>query len=159
MVSHADIDHRGGISAVLAAVRVDELWIPRGASDELLDLTGQAAALGVRVRERGAGDAPEVRGDLSLHPLWPPAISPPGTSRNDRSLVVRVDLAGSRVLLTGDIGAAAEAGLLASGVNLRAHLLKLPHHGSRGSSTAAFLAAVDAEIGLISTCHRIPFLF
>ncbi len=150
VVSHADIDHRGGISAVLAAVRVDELWIPRGASDELLDLTGQAEALGVRVRERGVGDAPEVRGDLSLHPLWPPTISPPGTSRNDRSLVVRVDLAGSRVLLTGDIGAVAEAGLLASGVDLRAHLLKLPHHGSRGSSTAAFLAAVDAEIGLVS---------
>jgi competence protein ComEC len=153
-VSHADSDHRGGVAAVLEALPVDELWIPKGRGegprDGLFELARRAESLGVRVREMGAGDPPEQRGDLLLQPLWPPGVPVLRASRNDRSLVLRVDLAGSRVLLTGDIGEGAEAGLLAAGADLRADVLKLAHHGSRSSSSAGFLAAVGAEIALVS---------
>ena len=68
-----------------------------------------------------------------------------------------VERDGRRVLLTGDAGAAAESELLRGGaetsVRLSADVLKVGHHGSRGSTTAAFLAAVSPRIALIS-CGR-----
>ncbi len=63
---------------------------------------------------------------------------------------MRIDVRGRRVLLPGDIEAAAESALLAAGAELRADLLKLPHHGSRSSSTARFLEAVGATLAVAS---------
>jgi competence protein ComEC len=64
--------------------------------------------------------------------------------------VVRIEVAGRRLLLPGDIEAAAEAGLLGSAADLRADVLKLPHHGSRSSSTQRFLSEVDAAVAVAS---------
>ncbi len=151
LASHADLDHRGGLPAVLAAIPVGELWLPPGGRDEpgFSALRAVAAARGVLVVERGAGSPPAQLGDLTVTPLWPPAGAVTGSS-NDRSLVVRVDVGGHRVLLPGDIEAAAESALLAAGAELRADLLKLPHHGSRTSSTARFLEAVGATLAVAS---------
>jgi competence protein ComEC len=150
VVSHADADHRGGLPSVLSAIGVGELWIPPGSRSELLELVEAAGRRRVPIRERGLGDPPEGRGDLVLHVLWPPPDAGRESSRNDRSLVLRIDVAGSRVLLTGDIGRDAEAALVASGSGLRAEVLKVPHHGSRHSSSPEFLAAVSAEVALVS---------
>jgi competence protein ComEC len=54
------------------------------------------------------------------------------------------------MLLTGDIEAGAEAALLPMSARLRACVLKVPHHGSRTSSTAAFVAAVAPRVAVIS---------
>ena len=70
--------------------------------------------------------------------------------RNDRSLTLRVDVAGRSVLLAGDVEAAAEAALLAGGAPLRADVLKLSHHGSRTSSTRAFLDGVGGAVAVAS---------
>jgi competence protein ComEC len=64
--------------------------------------------------------------------------------------VVRVDVGESRVLLTGDIEAPIEAALLASGADLRAEVLELPHHGSGSSATSAFLRAVAPSVAIAS---------
>jgi competence protein ComEC len=159
VATHADLDHVGGLESVLREIPVGELWLPLGASREpaFEPLTQVARARGVPVVERGVGGVPFERGGLRVTPLWPPALGAPGRSRsrNDASLVVRVELGGNRVLLTGDIGAAAERALLASGVDLRADLLKLAHHGSAGSSTPEFLDAVAAPVALLSAaCTR-----
>jgi competence protein ComEC len=53
-------------------------------------------------------------------------------------------------LLTGDIDAKAETTLLETGRPLEANVLKVAHHGSDGSSTAAFLKAVDPDYAVIS---------
>ena len=63
--------------------------------------------------------------------------------------MLRVEVGGSRVLLTGDAERAAEVALLARG-SLAAEVLKLGHHGSRTSSSAAFLEAVGAELAIAS---------
>ena len=99
--------------------------------------------------ERGAGSRPLELGELQIAPLWPPK-SARLASRNDASLVLRVELAGKRVLLTGDIGISAERGLLAAGADLRADVLMLAHHGSRGSSSPEFLEAVGAEVARLA---------
>ena len=82
--------------------------------------------------------------------MWPPAKGPAGASRNDRSLVLRVELEGVRTLLTGDVGAEVEEQLVTSGVDLEAEILKLGHHGSRSSSSPSFLEAVGADVALLS---------
>lgn len=78
-----------------------------------------------------------------LHPLNGPDHSHyPELGENDNSLVLRLTHGNVRVLLPGDLEREGEALLLASGYDLRADLLKAPHHGSRTSSTDAFIAAV-----------------
>jgi competence protein ComEC len=155
VVTHADLDHRGGAPAVLEQIPVAALWLPWGARADpgFEPLLAAAAARGVAVSERGALSPALRAGDLLVEPLWPP----PGAqhaSRNDRSLAVRITAGGRRVLLPGDLEAEAEARLIATGRDLRAEVLALPHHGSRSSSTPRFLAAVAPAVALVSApCH------
>ena len=151
IVSHGDLDHRGGAPAVLRSLEVGEVWLPLGSGGDpaFAALADAARRERVPVFERGAGSRPWVRGGLVATPLWPRRDAG-GVSRNDRSLVVRVAVAGRRVLLPGDLEAEGEQALLASRADLRADVLKLPHHGSRSSSTRAFLAAVGASVAISS---------
>jgi competence protein ComEC len=86
-----------------------------------------------------------------LAPLAPPdhVDAEDGTAVNDVSVVLRASTALGRVLLTGDVELSAQSALLASGADLRADVLKVPHHGSRYSSPA-FLAAVHPRLALVS---------
>jgi competence protein ComEC len=149
--THGDLDHRGGLPAVLRALPVARVWLPHGgvADPAFAEIVAAAAAAGALVEEQGAGGAPLQVGDLRVEPLWPPRAEREA-SRNDRSLTLRVELAGHRVLLPGDLEAEAERALRASGRPLRADVLKLGHHGSRTSSTAAWLAAVDGAVAVAS---------
>ncbi len=152
VASHGDLDHRGGLASVLRAIPTERLWLPFGSLREpaFAALAAEARALGVRVEERGAGSPREAIGDLQVEPLWPPPAEDASRSRNDRSLTLRIELAGRTLLLAGDIEATAEAALIARGAPLRAELLKLSHHGSRTSSSAAFLAAVGGTVAVAS---------
>jgi len=153
VATHADLDHRGGVPAVLDALPVGEVWIPpHGRTDPgFASLLSAARRAGVPVRERGRGSASKRVGDLRVVPLWPPAAVPAaGASRNDRSLVVRVDVGERRVLLPGDIEMHAERELITSDADLRADVLVLPHHGSRTSASEVFLRAVGAAVVIAS---------
>jgi len=77
---------------------------------------------------------------------------------NDRSCVIRVAAGGGSALLAADIERQAEAELLArSRERLRADALLVPHHGSRSSSTPAFVAAVSPAVALVSVGWRNRF--
>ncbi len=150
VATHADLDHRGGLPAVLERVPVQELWLPPGGVSDpaFTSLRSVAGRRGTRVVERGAGDAAVQLGDLVVAPLWPPRGA--DGSRNARSLVVRVSVGGRALLLTGDLDAAAEGALVASGAALASDVLKLAHHGSRTSSSERFLEAVSASVAIAS---------
>jgi competence protein ComEC len=150
VASHADLDHRGGLPAVLHGLPVDRLWLPLGGRDDpaFRALLAVARARGVPVEERGAGSTAETLGDLRVEPLWPRAGA--RDSRNDRSLTLRVELAGHALLFPGDIERGAEAGLVASGAPLQGDALKLAHHGSRTSSSEGFLEAVAGTVAVVS---------
>jgi competence protein ComEC len=155
VATHGDTDHQGGLRAVLREFPVSQLWLPPGGSLDpvFADLVAQARRRGVRIEERSGADAGVDLGDLHIVPLWPPSAL--RGSANDRSLVLRIDAAGLRVLLTGDLGGDAERALLDSGADLRSDVVKVGHHGSRASTSADFLQRVDARIALVSApCGR-----
>src|SRR5581483_6122009 len=68
---------------------------------------------------------------------------------NNSSLVLRADVHGVRILLPGDAEIEAQDALLDAGVDLRADVLKVPHHGS-AYSDPRFLAAVHAQLAVVS---------
>jgi competence protein ComEC len=151
IVSHADLDHWGGVPAVLHAVPVGEIWVPHGAAadPDFGPLRELARSKRIPILERGAGSAAVAVGDLLVEPLWPLPIAE-HRSQNDRSLVVRIQVAGHSVLLPGDLEARAEADLVASGADLRSEVIALAHHGSRTSSSDFFLEAVGATLAIAS---------
>jgi hypothetical protein len=69
---------------------------------------------------------------------------------NNRSLVLKLTYGAISVLFTGDIEQEAESFLLQTGHDLRATILKVPHHGSRTSSSEAFVRAVNPSVAVIS---------
>lgn len=158
VITHGDLDHRGGALRILSVVNVGELWLPaRASGDPALEaLAAAARARGVRVRWAAAGDRVGDARSFAVSVLWPPAIDEfgpavwVGRARNDASLVLRVELAGRRFLFTGDISAEVEERLLDAESALRAEVLKVAHHGSRQASSARFLAAVAAEVAIVS---------
>ena len=85
-----------------------------------------------------------------LHPFvgWQDELVHSESALNDSSIVLRLALGEVSYLLTGDIEAAAERLLLARGVLQRSTVLKVPHHASKSSSTADFVAAVDPLVAV-----------
>ena len=88
------------------------------------------------------GDAP--RFDV----LWPPDYVREGG--NPASVVMRVEFGAASLLLTGDLDSAGERRLLELSPTLGAGLLQVPHHGSAGSSTLAFVARVAPDYAVAS---------
>jgi competence protein ComEC len=81
----------------------------------------------------------------------------PDRGPNDNSFVVRISYGHRSVLFAGDAEHEEEAELLARGARVRADVLKVGHHGSRTSSTRAWLAAVRPEVAVISCGIRNRF--
>ena len=77
---------------------------------------------------------------------------------NDLSCVLKVKSRDGSLLLTGDIEARSENELLArDAASLRADVLVVPHHGSRTSSTGAFIAAVQPRLVVYTVGYRNRF--
>jgi len=115
-----------------------------------------AARAGVPAEALGAGDRFTAAG-VVFDVLHPGPGTYPRSPENNGSLVLRLRLGGRSVLLTGDIEGTAEADLVARGEPLEADVLKVPHHGSRTSTTAAFLRKVSPRLSLVGVGRRNRF--
>ena len=94
-----------------------------------------------------------------LHPIDAASINLLDQDKNDDSLVIQLTYSEVDILFTGDIGEAAESRLIASGQDLRSEILKVPHHGSRTSSSAPFLDAVQPRYAIFSLGQRNRYQF
>jgi competence protein ComEC len=149
-LSHAHSDHMGGMPAVLRDFRPAELWVGNNPRVEpYVALLNEAAELGIRVRSLHAGEALTLGADhvnvLAPFPDYVPGAEPV----NNDSLVLRVSNGATSVLLEGDAEAPIEQAMLAE-PELASTLLKVGHHGSKTSTTDAFLHRVAPRWAVIS---------
>ncbi|HVF35796.1 MAG TPA: DNA internalization-related competence protein ComEC/Rec2 [Candidatus Saccharimonadia bacterium] len=137
VVSHGDSDHAGGADSVVAALR-----------PAIRDIGSERTRC--RAGERWSWDG------VAFEFLHPPAEFP--ELGNDSSCVLRIATGDSVVLLPGDVSAQIEARLVREQPRtLAASLLVSPHHGSRSSSSEAFVTAVAPRVVVHSTGHRNRF--
>ncbi|MBX7110316.1 MAG: DNA internalization-related competence protein ComEC/Rec2 [Dehalococcoidia bacterium] len=138
VLTHEDLDHTGGATAVERRVGARQVL---AASDASHPSTGII----------DIGDRMHLTARTTIEVLSPPVLSDSAPrSDNDRGLVLLVTIGERRVLLPADIEAAAETWLVQSAVDLDADALVVPHHGSKTSSTPAFLAAVHPQVAVVS---------
>ena len=158
VLSHPHPDHARGLVALLRLVPVGRLYLPRGAPRNPFLDEGLDAVSGGRppVEALGAGDRFRAAG-VEFEVLHPGPEGYPRAPENNGSLVVAARLGGRRILLTGDVEARAEADLVGRGLDLEADVLKVPHHGSRTSTTEELLGEVRPRIALVSAGRRNRF--
>jgi competence protein ComEC len=159
LATHADADHIGGLSDVIENLSVRQAIVGHvPTSDPVYDSFARAVAQRrVPLSTVKAGENFDIDG-VRIEVLWPaPAHGVPVTSANNDSVVLRLVYGSVSFLLAGDIEQDAEGALVASGVDLSADLLKVPHHGSRTSSTEAFLKSVNPRYAVISVGERSRF--
>ena len=163
VVSHEDMDHAGGLPGLMDAMPAGELILGPGLGEILIADT--YLPTDSRVCEAGQtwswplGDSNGASQDVYFEMLAPDSYSslteqPEG---NNYSCVLLIRWRDQLILLPGDIERDIEAGLLADQLLPEVDILLAPHHGSKTSSTAAFVAALSPRHVVFSAGYRHQF--
>lgn len=148
LLTHAHDDHAGGAAAILRQIPVEHVIIGREDRREYAKTMKLNLAA-----EPAASFVPALPGQTFLLDGVRLAILHAGEgagSGNEASSVIKVSYGEHSFLFTGDLTAGEEKKLLAEGADLSSSVLKVAHHGSKTSSTAAFLAGVHPDWAVIS---------
>ena len=148
VISHADADHFNAVPDLMARFRIGRIVVSEtflaSAAAGVAEVRGRAAASEVPIQVVRAGEAfaidPLCRVRV-LHAAGDDHGVDPRADDNESSLVLAVESAGRRVLLTGDIEGAALADFVASRPEV-CDVLVAPHHGSR--------TTLPADIGVVT---------
>ena len=157
--SHGDPDHVGGMGAVVQDFAPREVWegVPVPGNRQLDVLRLASDAIGARWRRVVAGTRFDL-GGVSIAVVHPP---PPDWERvrvrNDDSIVLDVRYGDVAVLLPGDIGREVEGGVAGALDPVAFRIVKVPHHGSGGSSSPGLVDAAGPCVAVVSAGHANPF--
>jgi competence protein ComEC len=163
ILSHPHPDHFGGLATGLDGVRLGAVWDTGEGEQE--QVGGAYAAFlraerarGVPVLQPGALCGSHTLGGASIEVLAPCPMFSPDRGPNDNSIVVRIAFGARALLFVGDAEREEEAALLREArVRLKADVLKVGHHGSRTSSSPAFVEAVAPREAVVSVGCRNRF--
>ena len=149
--THAHADHIGGLPSLLANFHAKELWTGANSENPAWDnLRDRARRDGVRIVPLHRGQRFHY-GGAELEVLAPSLdYVPKEAPHNNDSLAFRVTFGRHSFLLSGDIERQIEAELVAEGLVRKTDVLKVPHHGSNTSSTAAFLDLLRPAFAVMS---------
>jgi competence protein ComEC len=158
VLSHPHPDHANGLATLVENFEVGEVWT----NGQPTEQPGTVALLHAAAQRHIPLGMPRLvsLGGATLRPLGPyddagALAVDPARGENDNSLVVTVGWRGRSLLFCGDVEADAEAALIARGdPALAADVVKVPHHGSKTSSTAELVAATHPSIAVISVGER-----
>ncbi len=148
LISHEDIDHRGGAKYIYEKMTVADV------------ISSDSGVLeGIKVRPCETGKKWQWD-NVDFEILSPPLNYP--HNDNNRSCVLKVSNGYHSLLLTGDIQKPTEKYLLENlpenkPEKLQSEVLSVPHHGSKTSSSPAFIDAVSPKLGLITAGYRSRF--
>ncbi len=163
VLTHPHEDHVAGLATLLARYRVGRVYEP-GMLGPGPGYRAWSAALTDGGTPRGrlsTGDRLQLD-DVRFRVLWPDPDQVPerppdgGTAINNVSIVLLGEFGGHRVLLAGDIEEQIDPELIRRGLP-QVDLLKVAHHGSRTSSTPAFLETVRPRLAVVSSGLGNPY--
>jgi len=151
MNTHPHGDHVDGLFAVLKSFRVGRFvtgcYFPR--ESRFIDLLSLLKEKGIAFEIWRRGERHAIEGGAIVDVLNPGRdVSP--DNPNNASLVLKLGYGGTSFLLTGDIDREVEEQLIHTGAPLRSGILKIPHHGSRFSSSMNFIKAVRPDMAVLS---------
>lgn len=177
VATHLDTDHIGGLVSVLEKYQASTFLIRdqqknTDQAGKLRDLIDSQAQQGAKIIAAQAGQSLEIGSLGRGMVLWPPAekglisplvstysetsLSAAPTSNNTTSvdsnagsIVLLMEINHTKILLTGDADESVELALRDRGVLKPIDVIKVGHHGSKSSSTPAFLAVLHPEVALI----------
>jgi competence protein ComEC len=146
--THPDADHIGQLDQVINTFNVGEVWLsgntnPSQTFQRLLKAIDSQA---VDYYEPRMGDQFEV-GPLKIDVLYPKTIS---EHDNEESISLKLTYGDVRFILTGDATTEDELKMLQSGIDMKADILKLGHHGSSTSTHPTFLREVNPDVAIYS---------
>ena len=150
--THADADHIDGLNDVAHNFMVRGAIVARTPADddEFSRFAQSTSSTRIPVERVAAGDVLRFA-QVSLDVLWPPPANDVGApDRNNDSVVLRLRYGEKTILFMGDVEKQAEAQLATAGIDLAADVVKVAHHGSRTSSSQAFVAAAHPSLAIIS---------
>ncbi len=160
VVSHFHPDHANGITEIIDLINPQELWISSKASeDNCYRALIHRCPPSCDIRYVVAGDSEKVD-NCRIGVLYPPRVIETFFSKNNHSTVIKIENPNHTFLFTGDIEGEVEERLVQSQCrDIKAHVLKIPHHGSRSSSSIDFLRCVKPEVAILSTAAGNRFGF
>ncbi|UFS60757.1 ComEC/Rec2 family competence protein [Subtercola endophyticus] len=143
ILTHYDLDHVGGLSAVLGHVVTAMLGPPEDGKDAAM--ASSLSTRGADVRHPTRGDSGTL-GTVAWHVLWPEA----GTELRGNDACVTVEFTGAITsLFLGDLGEDSQGMVMAANALHHVDVVKVAHHGSADQSEALY-QAISATVGIIS---------
>jgi len=154
ILTQLQADHISGTLDLLRKYDINSAGLPPSSSKALLptEIINGLNTRNVRLYRLHDGQQLNVGRDIRIDVLHPPPVLLSGTSDdvNNNSIVLRLVYGDVSFLLTADIGMDAERLLAGNRADLRSSVLKVAHHGSRGSTSDEFLAIVNPSAAVIS---------
>lgn len=146
--THPDADHIGQLAQVIGEFEVGEVWMSgnTSSSNTFTNALQAIEASDTAYVEPRTGDIFDV-GSLQIEVLHPKEAT---GAANEESISLKITYGDVDFVFTGDAGIREEQEIIDSGVGLNAEILRLGHHGSNTSTSAAFLKAVNPEVAIYS---------
>ena len=156
LVAHPRVDHYGGMATVVEEFSPSEFWSGpgKGRTARYLELEEAVERSKIKKVILGSGDPCRFIEQVKVCVLYSPEGRGP-----DASVVLQLSLDRANFLFPGDIERRDERALLMSEADLSSAVLKVPRHGSLGSSSEEFVAAVNPKLAIFSVGHRNRFGF
>lgn len=160
ILSHGDSDHIGGAVSLMNTYPIKHIFFSGAEKNtpQFQELLAQIQKRNIPYKILEAKKDYLLDKEILLDTLYPfEDISYKKDHGNNDSLVFFLSLFGEKILFTGDIEEPTESLLLASGESLKSDILKAPHHGSKSSSSEAFLNEVQPKIAIAEAALKNPF--
>lgn len=149
IATHPHEDHIGSMDYIMNSLKVGQIYAPK-----VTTTTKTYENLVNAVKNKGMQFKVPTVGETFYVGQAKCTILAPNSSAydelNNYSIVVKVEFGNNSFLFTGDAEEVSEKEMLSKGLNLKADFIKVGHHGSRSSSSDAFLNAVNPRYAVIS---------